>query len=148
MLAFMLKKSSFLIIALLSFTSCGGSGSSNPIFKTGPELSTALKASQLECVGYQETPKADREFGQESALDVGACEISGESVDLTIWKDSGQKKNWEGLGKTLGCTFGKAFGITSFSYVDGGLWTISGTSETLAKDIANKMDAKAVQFDC
>jgi hypothetical protein len=144
----MLKKSLFLIIVLISFTSCGGSGSSSPVFETGPELSNALSAAQMACTGYKETPKADREFGQESALDVGACEISGESVDLTIWKDSGQKKNWEGLGKTMGCAFGKAFGITSFDYVDGGLWTISGTSETLAKEVANKMDAKAVHVDC
>ena len=144
----MLIKPSFLIIVLISLTSCGGSGSSSPVFKTGPELSNALSTAQLACVGYEETPKADREFGQESALDVGACEIAGESVDLTIWKDSGQKKNWEGLGKTLGCAFGKAFGITSFDYVDGGLWTVSGTSETLANEVANKMDAKAIHIDC
>jgi hypothetical protein len=48
----------------------------------------------------------------------------------------------------LGCAFGKAFGIASFNYVDGGLWTISSTSETLAKEIAGKMSAKAVQVDC
>ena len=117
-----------------------------PSFRNRPR---AFKCSQCSSDGmYKETPKADREFGQESALDVGACEISGESVDLTIWKDSGQKKNWEGLGKTMGCAFGKAFGITSFDYVDGGLWTISGTSETLANEVANKMDAKAVHVDC
>lgn len=143
-----LKKPSFLIIVLISLTSCGGSSSSSPVFKTGPELSSALSAAQLECVGYTETPKADREFGQESALDVGACEIDGESVELAIWKDSGQKDNWKGLVKTLGCAFGKAFGIASFNYVDGGLWTISNTSETLAKDIAGRMSAKAVQVDC
>ena len=144
----MLKKPTILAITLIALTSCGGSGSSSPAFKTGSELSNALSTAQLECVGYTETPKADREFGQESALDVGACEIDGESVELAIWKDSGQKDNWKGLVKTLGCAFGKAFGIASFNYVDGGLWTISNTSETLAKEIAGKMSAKAVQVDC
>ena len=144
----MLKKSTILAITLIALTSCGGSGSSSPAFKTGSELSSALSKAQLACVGYKEIPKADREIGQDSALDVGACEIDGESVDLTIWKDSGQKKNWVGLGKTMGCAFGKAFGITSFDYVDGGLWTISNTSETLAKEIAEKMSAKAVHVNC
>ena len=144
----MLKKFLLLALPLITLTSCGGSTSSKQSFATGPELSSALSAIQLECVGYKETPKADREFGQESALDVASCEIDGESVDLTIWKDSGQKENWEGLGKSLGCSVGKAFGITSFNYVDGGLWTISGTSETLSKEIAGKMDAKAVQINC
>lgn len=135
-------------LSLIALASCGGSTTSKQSFATGQELSSALSAVQLDCVGYKNTPKADREFGQESALDVASCEIDGESVDLTIWKDSGQKKKWEGLGKTLGCAFGEAFGITSFDYVDGGLWTISNTSETLAKEIASKMDAKAVQINC
>lgn len=144
----MLKKLSIFAIASIALTSCGGSGSSNPSFKSGLELSNALSTAQLECVSYTETPKADREFGQESALDVGACEIAGESVELAVWKDSGQKDNWKGLVKTMGCAFGKAFGISSFNYVDGGLWTISNTSATLAKEIAEKMNAKAVQVNC
>lgn len=144
----MQKQTLALALSLITLTSCGGSTSSKQSFATGQELSSALSAIQLDCVGYEETPKADREFGQESALDVASCEIDGESVDLTIWKDSGQKENWAGMGKTLGCSLGKAFGITSYNYVDGGLWTISGTSETLATKIANKMDAKAVQINC
>lgn len=135
-------------LPLIALASCGGSTASEQSFATGQELSSALSAFQLDCVGYKDTPKADREFGQESALDVASCEMDGESIDLTIWKDFGQKENWEGMGEALGCSLGKAFGITSFNFVDGGLWTISGTSETLAKEIAGKMNAKAVQINC
>jgi len=144
----MLKQILVLVLPLVTLASCGDSTSSKQSFETGLELSNALSSVQLDCAGYTETPKADRDFGQESALDVASCEIDGESVDLTIWKDSGQKENWAGMGKTLGCSVGKAFGITSYDYVDGGLWTISGTSETLAKEIASKMEAKAVQINC
>jgi hypothetical protein len=145
---FMIKPPTILVLALISLTSCGGSSSSSLTFSSNSELSSALGTAQLPCEGYKATPKADRELGQDSAVDVGTCEIDGESVDLTIWKDSGQKENWDGLGRTMGCAFGEAFGITSFDYVDGGLWTISNTSETLAKEIAGKMGARAVHVDC
>ena len=87
-------------------------------------------------------------MGQEGAIEVGECDLEGESIELTIWKDSAQRKNYEGLGKTLGCAFGKAFGISSFDYVNGGLWTIGNATETLSKQIAEQIGAEAVHHNC
>jgi len=102
----------------------------------------------LTCTGYTPTPKEDRELIQEDAKEAGECELDGESLDITIWKDAGQRRQWEGLGKTMGCSMGEAFGITEFDYLNGGTWTISGTSQTLAEKLANKFGGDAIHVDC
>jgi hypothetical protein len=129
-------------------TACGGSSSSAPTFGTADELLTALKDSGMNCTGYEKTPKDEREWGQESAKEVGSCELDGETVDITIWKDAGQRKQWEGLGKTVGCSMGEAFGVTEFDYLNGGTWTIGGTSRTLAENLADKFGGEAVHIKC
>lgn len=132
----------------LVLTACGGSSSSTATYQTSEELLAALKDAGLTCTGYTPTPKEDRELIQEDAKEAGECELDGESLDITIWKDAGQRKQWEGLGKTMGCSMGEAFGITEFDYLNGGTWTISGTSRTLAEKIADKFEGDAVHVDC
>lgn len=140
----------FLALALVAanISACGGSSTSAPTYKTSAELLAALKAAGMTCTGYTPTPKEDRELIQEDAKEAGECELDGESLDITIWKDAGQRKQWEGLGKTMGCSMGEAFGITEFDYLNGGTWTISGTSRTLAEKIADKFEGDAVHVDC
>ena len=137
-----------LLLPLFLLGACGGTSSSSKQFNSGPELASALTDAQLPCTGYKTTPKADWGMGQEGAIEVGECDLEGESIELTIWKDSAQRKNYEGLGKTLGCAFGKAFGISSFDYVNGGLWTIGNATETLSKQIAEQIGAEAVHHNC
>lgn len=140
----------FLALAVVAATlsACGGSSASNPAYNTSAELLAGLKSAGMECTGYTKTPKEDRELIQEDAKESGECELDGESLDITIWKDAGQRKQWEGLGKTMGCSMGEAFGITEFDYLNGGTWTISGTSRTLAEKIADKFEGDAVHVDC
>ncbi len=117
-------------------------------YGSAQELIVEMKSVGLDCTDVELIAKSDREWGQESALDVADCELEGESVNITIWKDSGQKKNWVGMGKSIGCEFAKAFGITEIDYVDGGRWTLGGVSNTLAEKIAAEFQGKAVQINC
>lgn len=67
---------------------------------------------------------------------------------MLIWKDKGQKENRIGLSKKMGCEMGKSFGFSSYDFVDGGLWTVSEISETLAKKISDAIGGKATHVDC
>lgn len=51
----------------------------------------------MTCTGYEKTPQDEREWGTEGALEAGSCELDGETVDITIWKDAGQRRKWESL---------------------------------------------------
>ena len=79
--------------------------------------------------------------------DYGYCDLENESINIIIWKDKDQKDNWVGMGKGR-CAMGQAFGISSFNFVDGGLWTVSNTSETLAKKISEAIGGKPEHVDC
>jgi hypothetical protein len=143
-----MKRLIFVLFFTGALVSCGGSSSSSVTYKTAAELIAGLKDAGLTCTGYTPTPKEDRELIQEDAREAGECELDGESLDITIWKDAGQRRQWEGLGKTMGCSMGEAFGITEFDYLNGGTWTISGMSQTLTEELASKFDGDAIHVDC
>lgn len=90
----------------------------------------------------------NREMGTQAAVDVGACILEGDTISMIIWKDTAQKKNWVGLGKKVGCEMGKNFGILSYDYVDGGLWTITDVTQTLANKISDAIGGKASHVEC
>jgi hypothetical protein len=143
-----MKRIKILILATVFLAACGGSSTTKATYGSSKELLTALTSANLPCTGYKATDKADREWGQESAKEVGTCELDGETVDVTIWKDSGQRKNWEGMGKSIGCTMGESFGISEFDYLNGGTWTISNTSKTLTEKLASEIGGAAVHIEC
>ena len=143
-----MKRAAVFILATGLFAACGGASGSKATYESSKELLTALSAANLPCADYEATTKADREWGQESAKEVGTCELDGETVDLTIWKDSGQRKNWEGMGKSIGCSMGESFGISEFDYLNGGTWTISNTSKTLTEKLASEIGGTAVHIEC
>ena len=143
-----MKRSLALLISTISIAACGGSSSSETTFKTSNDVLAAMTAAGFSCTQYTPTAKADRELGQESANEVGGCELEGESIDITLWKDSGQLKNWEGMGKSIGCKMGEAFGITEFDYLKGDAWSVSGTSKTLTEKLAAKIGGDAIHIKC
>lgn len=158
-----MKKIAVIIVATLALASCGGSssgsdseaggGSSNnsekkETFASSSEMRDALNAGGLACLEFKSVPKADREMGLEAAVDVAECEVEGESIQLIVWKDNGQRDNYNGMGKTLGCSMGEAFGITSFDWVEGDKWQITGTSQTLAGQLKEKIGGKAIHHEC
>jgi hypothetical protein len=143
-----MKRATMFILATGLFAACGGASGSKATYESSKELLTALAAANLPCTDYEATTKADREWGQESAKEVGTCELDGETVDVTIWKDSGQRKNWEGMGKSIGCSMGESFGISEFDYLNGGTWTISNTSKTLTEKLASEIGGTAVHIEC
>lgn len=57
-------------------------------------------------------------------------------------------RNCIGMPEKIGCEMGKAFGVSSFDFVDSGRWTVSNTSETLAKKISDAIGGKATHVDC
>ena len=138
----------FVLVAFAGLAACGGSSSDPNGFANSEEINMALTGAGLPCGGLATVPMADREMGTESAVDVASCELDGEDITLIVWKDNGQRDNYIGLGKTLGCSVGKAFGITSFDFVEGDKWQVSGTSATLADTIADKIGGKAVHVKC
>jgi hypothetical protein len=143
-----MKRAAVFVMTTGLFAACGGASTSKATYESSKELLTALTSANLPCTDYEATAKADREWGQESAKEVGTCELDGETVDVTIWKDSGQRKNWEGMGKSIGCTMGESFGISEFDYLNGGTWTISNTSKTLTEKLASKIGGAAVHIEC
>lgn len=86
--------------------------------------------------------------GVQSAADVGRCKVENEKIVIIIWKDNGQRENWIGTGKKTACELGKSFSISSWDFVDGGLWTVSDTSKTLAKKISDAIGGKDTHVDC
>jgi hypothetical protein len=143
-----MKRFLALLISTISIAACGGSSSSDTTFKTSNDVLAAMTAAGFSCTQYTPTAKADRELGQESANEVGGCELEGESIDITLWKDSGQLKNWEGMGKSIGCKMGEAFGITEFDYLKGDAWSVSGTSKTLTEKLAARIGGDAIHIKC
>ena len=130
----------FLAAALVG---CGGGsgplGSKDEIGKvsSSEQMRVALSDAGLSCSDYQAVAKNDRKFGTENATDVGKCELEGETIELAVWKDRGQVENWMGFSKTLGCSIGKALGVSSFDYVAADTWVISNVSATLARKISD-----------
>lgn len=138
-------------LAIVLLAGCGGAAKTeNPkhTLSSIQEIRDALGSANLGCTGYKSAPKDQREFGSEDAVDVGRCRIGNEAATLIVWKDVGQKEHWVDLGQKLGCVFGAADGVKSFSYVDGGLWTISDVPEQLAKKIADAIGGQATSIGC
>lgn len=135
---------------VLLLVGCGFSlgGDSIPTFSSAAEVQAALNEAGLSCTGYETALKGDREWGMEDAIDVAECDVEGESITLAIWKDRGQKENWAGTMKQFGCMIGQAFGVQTYDYVNGALWTVSDTTQTLSKQIADQVGGRAVHVDC
>lgn len=125
-------------------------------FRAEPHLLAILEQAcrtrdeidRLEVEMDDQVVKEDRKLGMQSAADVGRCDLENENIIMAIWKDKGQKQNWIGMAEKIGCEMGKAFGVSSFDFVDSGRWTVSNTSETLAKKISDAIGGKATHVDC
>jgi hypothetical protein len=135
-------------VSSLLLLGCGGSSNSTSTYETTAEILSVLESNEVPCSGYKESSEDEIEWGTEGALENGSCKVEGEDVDIIIWKDNGQRKNWEGLGKTLGCEMGRQFGVSEFDYLNGDTWTVSGTSKTLANQLAKVLGGNAVHITC
>jgi hypothetical protein len=144
-----MRKGCIAILVIL-LAGCGDSGEdSAPSFSSSADIQAALNKAGLVCTGYEPVAKEDRDWGATSAADVGKCDIENETIKMVIWKDEGQKENWVGLAKKVGCALGGSFlGVSSFDFVDGGLWTVSEMTQTLAKKISDAIGGKAIHVDC
>lgn len=133
---------------------CGGhlpfiGGDTGPSFSSSSDIHAALDKAGFSCSDFKSVPHDEQDFAEMGgSSDVGRCHLEGESVDLVMFKDKGQLDNWAGMTKQMGCTMGKAFGITNYNYVSGPNWAVSGTSQTLAEKISDKVGGKAVHIDC
>jgi hypothetical protein len=143
----------FAVLAIL-LAGCGGSHSvgAKPAIRvsSATDIRDALGKAGLNCTGYQSVARKDPQVGAESAADVGECDLEDESdeIQIIVWKDTGKKDNWLGMGNKTGCQIGQVFGFSSFDYVDGGLWTIAGVSQTVAKKISDAIGGKPVHHNC
>ena len=85
---------------------------------------------------------------EQNAADVAKCELDGETPRLLTLKDKGQKDNWSGMMKQMGCVMGKTFGVSSFDHVSGSNWVVSDVSQTLTNQVADAIGGRAVHVDC
>ena len=159
-----MKKLVISIFATIALASCGGSSTSNDLsegtttggteekenvgFTSAAEIRDALVEKGLVCSNFAITDVADRDMGQEGAVDVAQCDIEGENVGFSIWKDNGQRDNFTGMMKGIGCEMAKSFGISTLDYARGGKWTITGVSQTLTEKIAEALEADSVHLKC
>lgn len=159
-----MKKSLVSILLIVALAGCGGSNSSNESlngassqgteapkndgFTSAAELRDALGSKGFVCSDFTVTAVADRDIGQEGAVDVAQCDIEGENVGFSIWKDNGQRDNFTGMLKTFGCQMAKGFGISTMDYAKGDKWTISGVSQTLTEKLADALEADASHIKC
>ena len=152
------------MIAIIALSACSGSNTSQEPsdatksdgsevskelgFTSASEIRDALANKLFVCSDFAVTAEADRDMGQEGAVDVAQCGIEGENVGFSVWKDNGQRDNFTGMMKGLGCEMAKSFGISSMDYAKGDKWTISGVSQTLTEKLAKTLDAEAVHIKC
>lgn len=104
----------FVAVLAIVLAGCGGSGSAGSkgaiSASSGTDIRNALDKAGISYTGYQSIPTSDRVWGTESAADVGRCKVENEKIVIIIWKDNGQRENWIGMGKKMGCQLGKSFG--------------------------------------
>ena len=159
-----MKRSICSIFAIIALSACSGSSTSQESsdaiksdrsevskddgFTSASEIRDALAKKDFVCTDFTVTADADRDMGQEGAVDVAQCDIEGENVGFSIWKDNGQRDNFTGMMKGIGCQMAKGFGISSMDYAKGDKWTISGVSQTLTEKLAKTLDAEAAHLKC
>ena len=102
-------------------------------------------AATLGCEGYEHTPEDEQEMGVD---DAGECRWDDEDVEIYTFKDKEQLKNYEGFARTFGCEMGKAFGVSSVSYVRGSTWVVQPDSKTTTEKVAAKIGGKATTLEC
>jgi hypothetical protein len=139
------------LIAAASATAAIGSAAPNAhaaSFSSSADIRDALSRAGLTCTGYKTVASGDREMFTEGAADVGNCNVENEDISMIVWKDNGQRDNWSGMAKNMGCRMVKALGMSTLDYVDGDRWTIENPSQTLAKKIAGAIGGKAEHIAC
>ena len=113
------------------------------------DIRDALNDAGLTCSGYETVAKDDRKWGTENAVGVAHCEVDGEDIEIDQWKDNGQKENYVGFIKKLGCTVGTSLtGKTNYNMVDGGLWSVITDSQTLAEEISDALGGEPIRIEC
>lgn len=138
----------FVAVLAIVLAGCGGSGSAGSraaiSASSGTDIRNALDKAGLSCTDYKSIPTGDREWGTESAADVGRCKVENEKIVIIIWKDNGQRENWIGTGKKTACELGKSFSISPWDFVDGGLWTVSDRRRPLPKRCLTQSEVRTL----
>lgn len=133
----------------LLIAGCGGAAGSAPEFASSAAIQAALNSAGLACSGYEAVASGDRDLAAGgTAADVGRCDLEGENIDMITFKDEGQRDNWAGRTRQMGCIVGQAFGTRNLDYVLGSNWSIADTSQTLSERIADAIGGEAVHVDC
>ena len=133
---------------LCGCSSGSSGGASGPHFDTPAQLVAQLKAKGAPCVRYKTTnPKEGIQIGP-SAASSASCTLDGELVEIAFYKDKGEMDNVEGIGKSIGCSVAKGFGVKTLDYVRGDVWEITPDSETTAKKLANALGATEHHVKC
>jgi hypothetical protein len=140
------------VLVVLALSGCGrestGQAKLPPQYESGGQIRDALARSGLGCDGFQAIDAHHRDFGEQDAVETDTCRIDNEDVSISIWRSLGQKQDWAGTRAGLGCQFAESLGDNVPVYVDGGRWTITVPSRTLADRVAGALGGDVRSPDC
>jgi hypothetical protein len=116
---------------------------------TAAALAAAVATTSLGCKDYEpQDPNNTISIGGIPKGDEGHCTIDGERSTLTVYKSVDDLQTAKNAIPTLGCSFGKALGQTTFRGVEGPNWSISTPSSVTAPKLAKALAAKTYLYRC
>ncbi len=119
-----------------------------PQYGSTAEVRDALERSGLGCQGFQSVGQDRRDIGEKDALDVATCRVENRDVAIMIWLRLGEAQDWARSRRAMGCQFAQSLNTSPPVYVDGGRWTISLNSRSVAEKIAEAIGGQARFADC
>ncbi len=128
----------------MGLVACGAT-EVTPSVESPEEVVSLMADAGIGCTGFEATATDDLEQGADQQ---GRCEFDSEALTISTFKDAGQKQNYVGLGETLGCAMGAAFGITNISYAEGENWIVTPETQTVAEQIADAVGVESHTITC
>lgn len=126
-----------------------GTSASGPAVADAEELAALLQGEGLGCDPFEPADPDDPELVQSQSS--GSCELDGGgSVEILVYLDEGVRQNAESSVQTLGCAFGSAFGVATYSYVAGPNWLIGSEdgSTTVTEQVGDATGGEPHTINC
>ncbi len=119
-----------------------------PRYQSVGEVRNALDKSGLGCADFQTIPGHHRDFGEEDAVDIGACLVDNREAVISMWSSLRNKQDWIRQRAGLGCQLAGDLSSSPPIYVDGGFWTVRVNSRRLADSVSRAIGGEPKATDC
>lgn len=122
------------------------------VLDTPAKVAQALNAKGFECTGFKDVnDREDNQLGTDYSTGRGTCMHDGKAVTIDTYQDA--RHTWAQLAEidALGCSIGKAFGVTEYNIAYGSTWA-SNWDDTLdhvvPRQMADALGGKFHHHDC